>query len=251
MDDKFLIFDKPFEYKNIKIHPISVEDYLEFGVCINCLLLEKNKTQDIKIIKMSYIDWLFWITEQDMNNKLFIDMLNCLLQLSFKDQDFSFYKDIKGKIFFTINNNNDDRYYSKDFDQVKKIICNQNGIDDTEIILDETLEKALKEAQEYHDKHNNSKMADFEEQMVSYHIYTGYDYEKIYKLPIRKFNKGIARMQMLENYRTYKSSELSGMVKFKEDIQYWLEHIEPKGRFDNLIIKDADKKISELKQTLN
>ena len=249
MDDKFLIFDKPYEYKNIKIYPITVEDYLEFGVCINCLLLEKNRTDDIQVIKMPYIDWLFWIADQDINSKIFIDMLNCLLQLSLRDQDFSFYKDEKGKIFFNIDENQE-RYYSKDFDQIKKIICKQNGIDDSEIILDETLEKALKEAQEYHDKHNNSKMADFEEQMIAYHIYTGYDYEKIYSLPIRKFNKGMARMQMLESFRIYKGAELSGMVKFKEDVQYWLEHIEPKGRFDNLVIKDADKKISELKQTL-
>lgn len=247
MDDYYIVYDKPYEYKKIKIYPVLVENYLEFNSCITCLLLQKNKTQDVKIIKMSYLDWLFWIQDQDVKNKIFLEMLDYLFQLILQEQNFQFFKDSNGKISFVINDN---QFNSKDFVEIKNIICKQNNIDGSEIILDDDLEKALIEAQEYHEKHN-IKLANFEELMIAYHIYTGLDYEKIHKLPIRKFNKGIERIQLLENYRIAKTAEMSGMVKFKEEIKYWLSHVERKGRFDHLLIKDANKKIGELKQMLN
>jgi hypothetical protein len=246
MEDYYFIYDDPYDYKGIKIYPVTMRNYLEFNSCISCLLLEKNREPDIDIIRMTYLDYLFLIQSRSQDNKVFLDMVQYLLLMVLRDQYYEFWKDIDGKYYFTINQNNDVKYYGHDFDNIKEIILKQNGINHEEIFLDEKIEQALKDAQEYKSKHS-IKFADLEEQMITYHLYNGYDYEKIYNLTIRKFNKTIQRMMLMEDYKILKTAEVSGVVEFKEEIKYFLSHIEPQGRFDGLVVKDAEKTLGNLK----
>jgi hypothetical protein len=246
-DPRFIYGNKPFEYQGLLIYPVTMDKHMEFYTCINCLLLEKNREPDIRIIKMSYLDYLFEISKRDEKNKIFIEWLQYLILVVFKDcKTYDFYYDEQGKIFFKIN---DTTLYSNDFDNIREIILKQNGIEYEEMLLDFEFEKALAEASEHKAKHSD-KPANLEERMTSYHIYNGLEYEKIYNLTIRQFNKGLERMSLKTNYEIYKSAELSGMVTFKEDIQYWLSHIGKKDKFDGLVVKDADETIGKIKSAL-
>lgn len=242
----YFTYDSPIPYKNVLIYPVSVHSYLEFYSCLNCLLLEKNNTNDINIIRMSYLDYLFYIAEQDIKNEIFIDMLGYLFKLIFKEQEYNFYRSNNGYIYFTINNQD---FLSQDFDEIKKIICQQYFIDCEELLLDSNVMKHLNEAVEYNQKHSVDAPT-FEELIVAYHLYNGYDYEKIYNLSVRKFRMAIDRMCLTEDYKIFRTAELSGMVTFKESIQYWLSHIKPKSKLDGLVVKDTEKTINNFEQGL-
>ena len=53
-------------------------------------------------------------------------------------------------------------------------------------------------------------------------------------MTIRKFWRYIKRINKLDVYRAMKSAESTGMVKFKEPIQYWMSTIEEKDRFSDV-----------------
>jgi hypothetical protein len=244
--EEILIELKELEKEILMIYPVTVRSYLGFHSCINCLLLEKNREPDIRILKMSYLDYLFELQTRSVENKIFLQWLEYLMFLVFKCKSLDFYYDKNKKIFFKIN---DIVLNSNDFDNIKDIILKQNGIEHEENIIDFEFEKALKEAQKYKEKHED-KPANLEERIISYHSFNGYDYEKIYNLTIRKFNKGLQRMCMKTDYEVHKAAEISGMVKFKDSVNHWLSHVEPKQKFEGLVVKDADSTINQIKSAL-
>jgi hypothetical protein len=58
---KYFEMDKPVPYNNLKIYPISVNDYYNFHSNIGVFLLEKNK--DPKGISMSELDYLLYMND--------------------------------------------------------------------------------------------------------------------------------------------------------------------------------------------
>ena len=55
-------YDVPYKLKNnsvLNIKPILVKDYPYYEIAKSILEIEKNETNDIEIIKMSYLEFLF------------------------------------------------------------------------------------------------------------------------------------------------------------------------------------------------
>jgi len=73
--EEYFTYDKPVPYKELLIYPVKVIDYLIFFTSVNCLTFEKNKIPDINIIKMSYLDFLFYTFDKDENGKIYLMML--------------------------------------------------------------------------------------------------------------------------------------------------------------------------------
>ena len=46
-------FDRPLQYKKLKVYPVKMENYFEFHVWVRSLLLEKNTTIEGKIGRAS------------------------------------------------------------------------------------------------------------------------------------------------------------------------------------------------------
>ena len=60
----FFMYDEPVPYKNLMIYPAIMKEYISFFTCVDCLMINKNIIPDIKVIKMSYLDYLFYLSEQ-------------------------------------------------------------------------------------------------------------------------------------------------------------------------------------------
>ena len=135
------VFGKPVKYKNIKLYPIKITDMLEFYNNVNCLTINKNKFPDVEIIKMSYLLFLFVISYQEPK---IIEMLNKTLNMVLKDQEFKFFFENE-QLFLKVNNIIINDF---EFDNIKNIILQQNLLN-VEQILDPTLEKRLREAEEF------------------------------------------------------------------------------------------------------
>lgn len=238
------IWGEPFNYKDILIYPIKMKDCINFYNSVNCLLLEKNKIPDVQVIKMSYLAFLFALSKQYKN---ILKLLDNLLYLVLRDQTFKFSYDYNHKFYLVINKdieingemvNRDIFLDEKDFENIRKIILKQNLIKFDNELMDEEVKRALEEAQEFMSGKNKSSQANLEELITAYHCAMGYEYKKIKELTIYQFNKGIQRKALMINFEVLGTALATGMVK--GDIPNWLEHIEEKGIYDDVIMSEEE-----------
>ena len=145
-----LYFDKPIPYKNLEIYPLTVENYFLFHNFVSCFFLEKK--QQMEYINMSYLKFL--IEEFTQNNTSPIYHLVLLLELCLKKKftkqqgnnilfdNFEFgYKE--SKPYFKIG---DFFYNNSDLEQIKNIICLQQGLVNEEEQIDSELKNFLEKS---------------------------------------------------------------------------------------------------------
>ena len=207
--------------KALEIKPVLVEKYIDFFISVNCLMLEKNKIADPKIISMSYLDFLFYLINNDENTSYYETMFVEMCNLCFDTKNIKYRINEKGKTILIINN---EEYNGKDFDNIRNIILYQNipHYDDT--YIDPKVEQALKEAEMFQNK-NKAKMASLEDQRIMVLIKSSLSFNEIDKLTIRKFSKILERVDHIMHYNIYKTAQLSGMVEFKGELDHWMSEI--------------------------
>ena len=231
------VFDEPYEYMGLKFHPIRLREYQLFINAIDCLLIDKNSIPDAKIISMSYMDYLLLSSNEENNNieKLFV-LLSICLKIDFEEIKIV---NEDGKIFLALS---DIKINSDNFDDIKKIILEQNSIDVPDYSIQKEIRDRIEEGKRMSSK-AGTKMASFEDQIVSLSVATGIPMEQIYDMTYRKFLKSISRTDLLIHYKIYLQSSLSGMVTFKSTdfIKHWLTQIKGSSDSDGLVDLDAMK----------
>lgn len=221
--EKYFVYDEPVPYKELLIHPVTMREYLSFHLAVNCLIFEKNKIPEPKIIKMSYLDFLFYLINQDANGEyisfLLVELFRLCLHI--EAEQIKYIYDDKGKVKLILN---DVTYDKNDFDNIKNIILYQNIPDYDDTYIDPKVEQALQEAQDFMNR-NKKKMASLEDQLICVSISTPLKLNDIYELTIRKFTKTLQRVDYKLHYSIYKQAEMSGMVSFKEEINHWMSEL--------------------------
>ena len=61
-----------------------------------------------------------------------------------------------------------------------------------------------------------------------------YREDEVKDMTIRKFFRYIKRINKLDMFKAYKAAESSGMVKFKQPIQYWMNSIDKKDKYSDV-----------------
>lgn len=221
--DLFYAFDKPIEYKGLKFYPVKMENYLEFAMLSQCLLLEKNSVSDVKIISMTYLEYLFFLNTKE--NRLVL-MMDALLRLTMNvkdDEDF--------KIKYWINNNNkpvftinEKQYTSIDFDNIKKIIAEQNLLELPNEMIQKDVRIEMEKVRKYKMKVRGEIPPTLEDQIISLSVYTGWTVDVVLGLTIRKFIQSIRRANHIFYQQIYTQASMSGMVDFKgkKIVQSWM-----------------------------
>lgn len=226
----FYIYDDPVPYKDLKIYPVTVRNYMEFHFFVDCLLQEKNSYPDAKIISMSYLRFLYHVSNEENN---LLVKLNFLLRmcLRLEDDELISYKTENDKAVFYIN---DKKYTANDFDNIAKIICEQNCVDTIDESIQKELRDEMEKAKELRKKIQNVKMCSFEDMLICVMISTPMKLEDIYNLTIRKFGKIVKRIDHKMHYQIYKTASLSGFVKFKTEILDWMADLENKDKYSDV-----------------
>ncbi len=235
------IFDSPVPYRNIKIYPVTVKDYMFFNVYSNSLYLDKNSIPDPKIISMTELGYLYYITEIDPEHPYLI-WFDRLLALCIKEDE-SFmdiqesikrYKyDEKGKPYFVIG---EEKYFEKDFEEIRDIIATQNLIEKPDYTISKEVRDSLNEAREYKNRLSGMKSGSIEDYIISISVVTGWTFDYIQSMTIRKFTKSIRRLDNFIHYKIYLAASMSGMVKFddKSFIKHWLSDIESDDKYSDV-----------------
>lgn len=226
--DIYHLFDSPVPYKGLMLYPVLLKNYIELNLLSSCLMLEKNSIPDAKIISMTYLEYLFYINDEKTNMVTLLDALLRLV-LNKKDQPYEInyleHGDADGRPVFTIGNV---KYNSDDFDEIKKIIAEQNLLELPDETIQKTVRDNIEEARRYKEKLRGTKIASFEDQIVALAIYTGWDLDTIYSMTVRKFIKAIRRSNHILHQKIYLQASMSGMVEFKDKsvLQGWLADLE-------------------------
>jgi hypothetical protein len=240
----YTTYDLPVVYKNIKLYPVTVKDYLLFNIYSQCLTIDKNSIPDPKIITMTYLEYIFRTTEENPIDYPYLIWFDRLLAMCLKEED-TFEKveeslkryryNDKGKPYFTIR---EETYTPDDFNEIRTIIAEQNMVE----LIDENISKevrdSMEKAREFKRKQSGETPASTEDYMISLSIATGFSLDYIYNMTIRKFIKSIRRADNLIHYKIYLASSMSGMVEFKDKsfIKHWLTGLENEDKYGDVTV---------------
>lgn len=240
-----ITYDLPVNYKKLKIYPVKVKDMLYFNVYSHCLTIDKNSIPNPEIIAMTYLEYIYsYVPENTSEGGFYILQLDRLLSLCLKEDDsfsdasksmdrYGYTKE--GEAVFEIKG---DMYNSDDFDEIKKIIAKQNMLELVDEDVSKEVRDSLEKAKEYMKKLSGEKNGSLEDYMVSLSIFTGWDFEYIMNMTIRKFIKCIRRMDALIHYKIYVGASVSGFVNFKDKspLRHWMRDLDDEDKYENVSI---------------
>lgn len=229
------VWDEPIDYKGFMLHPITMKDGNLFIISTNAFLLPKNRSKNIKIIKMSYFDYLFHYAQTEKDCEIYLLLTSIFLGLAFNGciVDLGY---LDGKNIAIIKKTDSDEELildSVEFEAVKELILKQNKIELDEPILDESLEKELKKARELKNKLNASDEPELEELIVFLMLYWKMSLNDIKNMSLRKFNIALERITLFEDFKIYKTAELNG-CEFKHPITHWLSKVKKSNKYDDV-----------------
>lgn len=232
----YLLYSSPIYYtEDLVLYPVKMGDILDFNLYKSSIIVRKNSIFPVKkIIKMSYLDFLFYCHDNEELAKeykmpllpYYYSFALKLLQLVFKDQEVLASSTHGG---FRINGIS---ITADQFNDIRKIIIIQNGIDfDIDEFIHYDTEKELMKAQDAISKGDKATLEDYIDSVC-----VGMDLseEKVKDLTIRKFWRYVKRISKRDIFTIMKSAESSGMVKFKEPVQYWMCEIDETDKFKDV-----------------
>ena len=240
--DSYYLFDLPVPYKDLLIYPVRIRDYNIFMYLSQCLMLEKNSIKNsvlaMKAIQMTYLEYMFFVSNDEFNFiQLFFGLFAIVLQKrDDKDFEINLSRDEAGRPLFEIEGK---IYNSQDFDEIKDIIAEQNDLSLPDERIQKDVREKMEEARKFKERLNKSKIASFEELIVSLSLYTGWDFDKVYDMTIRKFMMALQRANHMIMSNIYLTASMSGMASFKDKsvLRGWLADLE-------VTDKNADVKMS-------
>lgn len=131
--EPYRAFDAPVPYKELLLYPVQAQDYYKFMSSVGVLGIQKNRTPDVRIIQMSYLQFVFGLILNDVEwRKKFIDIMQLCLKVEVAElsnhriQRDSFWNEmgVNGELIFHLNG------YEVDFiDRNERIFIRLNGIE--------------------------------------------------------------------------------------------------------------------------
>ena len=141
----YFYFDKPVDYvindKILYIHPVLVKDSEIFLSSVSILDTDKNSSDSVEIIQMSYLDFIYKVLFQDeINISRFINILRYCLhienpEIGYDENQKPFLKDKDTGIVIK----------SKDFENIRRLILYQNLVHYDDEYINPEAKKAMDE----------------------------------------------------------------------------------------------------------
>ena len=234
-DEVSNILGEPTMFGNFEIPQPKVKNINSFYYGLQCLQIRKNRSENIEILKMTYLEFLLREIEKEKNEdnskKFLTSSLYHLMLSLFGEVDIAYI--INGSSSeITIN---DKKIKAIEFDDFKKLIFKQNYIQFDENLTQE-VEEGVKKVEEYQSKQQNYKSPTFAEMIVSYHVATLTPYKDVKELTIGQFQMGLERFNLLKDFEVYTYAQLKSG---KKDIKHWMSHIDREINYSKYFTKTS------------
>lgn len=219
-------YDVPYEIKNggtLYIKPILVKDYPLYESSKGILEINKNEINDINIIKMSYLEFLFNLIDVDV---IYNNGLIEICKLIFGYEKIAIGVHNNKKCLLICDEENTVKYIitSKEFDDIIKIILNQNNANYDNRYVNPEVRELMEEY--YKVRYNNIRTPSLEEKKAYVLSKTGMNLNQINDMPYRLFDLIYNSCINSEIYFAQKMVQCSYKYEVKEDVKHPL--FEPK-----------------------
>lgn len=244
----------PQNYKGINLYPIKLLDFqtsklitMIFGKCKKEII---NNLIDVKMQKKAYkmsqlkLLMTFYQMQLNPNGVEVAEWIKMILGLLTKNN----YEDVSiilsGEVKFIsasdLINDTSEIYLvingvvftETDFDDIREIILEQNGMSVTSI--DEfhpELEIALQQT-----KSNTRNDVTFSDDIFSFVSLLQKPVQEIENYTLYQFKKQYERLRMIEEYRALYPLEISGKIKVKQGVPHFDSHAKEKSRYDSIMV---------------
>ena len=213
-------YDVPYKVKNggvLNIKPILVKDYPFYEISKVLLEINKNETNNIEIIKMSYLEYIFNLISVNVTyNNALIE----LCRLSFGYDKIAIGTHNKKRCLLLCNDELKVEYIitPKEFDEIAKIILNQNDANyDNRYVNPEVRELML---EYYKVKHSDFRTPNLEEKKAYVVGKTGMNINQINEMAYRLFDLIYNSCVNSEIYLAQKMVQCSYKYDVKEDVKH-------------------------------
>jgi predicted RND superfamily exporter protein len=127
----------------------------------------------------------------------------------------------------------DKEYNGKDFDVIRKIICEQNAIELPDETTHPDVVKAYKEMEEYKRKQSKVKICSFEDQINVVVAKSSYRREEVVKMTIRSFTRLLERIDKVLHYEIYTLLSPNMDKKGQQSIEHYMSDSSIKDKYKN------------------
>lgn len=212
--------NKPVLYQlkcgsTITIYPIKVEDWNLFYSSLSVFTMEKIDANDLKVLKLSYIDFLKFLIEQ---NSVYQTMLYTVLNQSLKEDKIAISQS-SGKSVIVILDKDDvikSVITSKELEEIKKIILKQNIYDYDDRYVSPDIKKEIEEYNKI--KYKGVVQPNFEKKKVFVMSKSGISEDSLNKMYYRTFSRMFKLMVDNDIYFANKMLEASPKYDSKESV---------------------------------
>ena len=213
-------FDVPYEIKNggvLNIKPILVKDYPFYEISKGILEINKNEMNDINIIKMSYLEFIFNLISVDVKyNNALINL--CRLCFGYDKIAIGTHNSKRCLLFCDKNNTIKYIITAKEFDELAKIILNQNDANYDNRYVNPEVKELM--AEYYKVRHNDIRTPSLEEKKAYVISKTGIDINQINNMSYRLFDLIYNSCVNSEIYFAQKMVQCSYKYDVKEDVKH-------------------------------
>lgn len=124
----------------------------------------------------------------------------------------------------------------EEFDEIRQLIMEQNDIKSEHYPkhIEDMLYENKKKLSEI-----NSDNTTIEDLISVVSYMTGISMKDMSEMTIRRFHRYYNLIRLKDDYYLYKGQELAGTIEMKSPLPYWISHYEPKGKFDDVLIKNS------------
>ena len=241
------IFGLPQEYKGIKLYPIKLKDLNYQEIFYSTFTHPKSYIPNKEVLKSSYLKFFIYVVIPNMNTdsemifKEFMHLLNYITH----EEDIDLIpvrKDGEGldsiDLFIQFG---DIKLNEKDFDNMREIILEQNGLS-IEYIEEyrPDLEKKLNFVNRGED---NLTLKD---RIFTFCSLMRIDVNHLVDYTILQFNDHFEKLINLKEFDLYKPLLVSGQIELKNgEIKHYLYHSKKSGRYEGILTSMEDFKNSE------
>lgn len=235
-NDEPIPFTTKFNNYVLYIKPVYVKDYGVYAESVGVLLIDKNRINDVRIIQMSYLQFL---GELMNDNETYRNALVNVLSFSL-DGDFTYTigYDEKNKIYLGLRDSNTNelvtRISAKEFNQISEIILHYNDMDYDDRIISEDLRNAMEDY--YKLKFKDHHIPTLEEKKAFVTIKTGLSMSNLNNMSYRNFELIYNTAQSIDIFFSQRILQASEKYKVEDLVYPLFKERENKFSF----LQDAD-----------
>lgn len=242
--EQYRAFDSPVPYKGLLLYPVKAQDCYRFMSNVGVLGIQKNRTPDIKIIQMSYLQFVFGLILNDIEWRgKFIEIMQLCLNVevtslsnkNIKKGLFWNEMDKDGSLVFHLNGyaidfiDRNDRLFIKilnnelnaaEFDELIRYIFYQNVYDYFDGFINDDVREVVEKY--YGMKNKNINPPTFEEKIISVMAVLGITKCEVAQMSMisieQLFHSSVRRTDYIveHNYRAHAMTD-----KPLPDIEHW------------------------------